>query len=514
MQKGGFDVDVLRQKTIIELLQKACFPPDCLRRYLSYLFNNGILTRDFLADVTDLFQKQGVMDMGCTNKLSSALVPCGSKSPIAGASTYVPSQSRFEQDFERLGLLGRGSYGEVWRCRSRIDGKEYAVKIVRYEFTSEMGHLNHPVLREVQTWANVQHSHAIRYHSAWVEINDGSTDAVPIVENSTHTLQSHEDLLEVSPRSVRSTDVWKFSEIDESSGGIVFEDSKIDSVAPQIVETVEPKSNGMQIVPYTKERVRAKRNATLYVQAELINGCTLQQWINRRNRAFAGTLSENERENWSRNADRIFAQLLSVVSHLHHLGIVHRDIKPANILLTENLHVKLGDFGLAKALQSSPYGLMELPPIDAPQIKGTDTYGTGTPLYASPEQHAGRSTLKSDVFSLGVVLAELFNPVQTQMERNQLLNGLREIHHGVTSDVIRKAESSDPESWKIVRWMTNENEADRPTIWKLVRWMTNEIPRDWLPIPDIEMERISDPSILHASLEHGTGPAAIAFETA
>lgn len=35
------------------------------------------------------------------------------------------------QDFERVELLGRGAFGEVWRCRHRLDGQEYAVKKAR-----------------------------------------------------------------------------------------------------------------------------------------------------------------------------------------------------------------------------------------------------------------------------------------------------------------------------------------------------------------------------------------------
>jgi len=480
---------LLRQKIILNLLHMIPLQPEAVMQYLDDFFQRGILTADVKTEGQALFQKQGLIKVKCDKTVSAGLVPCGTTRPATVAVASSPLQSRFEQDFERLELLGRGSFGEVWRCRSRIDDKEYAVKIVHYQFTSKSGHLNHPVLREVRTWTNVQHPHAIRYHSAWVEINDGSIDTLPIVDNSTKASQGQLDVLEITSRNLSTNDDWKYSEVDDSSGGVVFEDSKLDNGAVKLVEPADvPTDHDMQIVPY-KERAETKHNATLYVQAELIKGGTLQEWIYRRNTETARNPSE-KRRSWYREG-QIFKQLLSVVSHLHQLGIVHRDIKPANILLTEDLIVKLGDFGLAKALPSSPRGLLELPSTNSSGMQGLDTHGTGTPSYASPEQQHGQCTLKSDVFSLGIVLAELFYPVQTQMERNELLRGLREVHRGVMPEVIRKAKaaSSDPDIWNLVVSMTSEIPKERPHI-HIVK----------------ESHRRND-------VQHEPAPAAISFET-
>lgn len=489
------DTCLLRQRIILNLLHMIPFPAETVMQYLEDFFQSGVLTVDVKTEVQALLQKHSLMNLKCNKKVSTALVPRGTKAPSAVAVTPSPLQSRFEQDFERLELLGRGSFGEVWRCRSRIDDKEYALKIVRYEYASAMGHLNHPVLREVRTWANIQHPHAIRYHSAWVEITDGSVNTLPVVETTAKAAQSHPDVLNITSRSCLSQDGWKYSEVDESSGGIVFEDSKIHEVGTKLVEPLDvPLEHDMQIVPY-KERSDTKRSATLYVQAELVKGGTLQEWIYRRNIAFAGSLSESMKERWYRQGHQIFQQLLSVVSHLHKHGIVHRDIKPANILLTEDLIVKLGDFGLAKALPPSSHGLLALPSTQAPDVQGFDTHGAGTPSYASPEQVHGQCTLKSDVFSLGIVLAELFHPVQTQMERAQLLRGLRDVHGGVMPEVIRKAVSSDPDIWKIVLSMTSETPKERPDI------------------RDLAQERAIDTSHRQNVVQHGPVPVAISFES-
>jgi serine/threonine-protein kinase len=77
----------------------------------------------------------------------------------------------------------------------------------------------------------------------------------------------------------------------------------------------------------------------------------------------------------------------------HQAGILHRDLKPANIMIDSQGKVVLMDFGLA--------GL-------AGQLEGAEIRA-GTPAYMAPEQLAGREvTVRSDIYSLGLVLYEMF----------------------------------------------------------------------------------------------------------
>ena len=89
----------------------------------------------------------------------------------------------------------------------------------------------------------------------------------------------------------------------------------------------------------------------------------------------------------------IFIQLSLGLSYLHHKKILHRDIKTKNIFIKNNLTVKIGDFGIAKILNS------------------TSSYAhtfIGTPYYISPELCKDQPyNDKSDVWSLGCVLYEL-----------------------------------------------------------------------------------------------------------
>jgi serine/threonine-protein kinase len=90
---------------------------------------------------------------------------------------------------------------------------------------------------------------------------------------------------------------------------------------------------------------------------------------------------------------QIARQLCAGVAAAHREGILHRDLKPANIMIDGRGHVRITDFGLA--------GMAE-------QIEGAEVRA-GTPAYMAPEQVAGKEvTVKSDLYSLGLVLYELF----------------------------------------------------------------------------------------------------------
>lgn len=101
----------------------------------------------------------------------------------------------------------------------------------------------------------------------------------------------------------------------------------------------------------------------------------------------------------------LFAATCDAVQHAHQNLVVHADIKPSNILVTPAGGVKLLDFGIAQWLVS----VDQIPSTTTPELpSGHPWDGALTPAYAAPERSKGGvPTLVGDVFSLGVLLAEM-----------------------------------------------------------------------------------------------------------
>ena len=119
-----------------------------------------------------------------------------------------------------------------------------------------------------------------------------------------------------------------------------------------------------------------------YIVMEYVEGKTLKQLLKKR-----GSLTLSE-------AIDIMLQLTDGMAHAHDSYIVHRDLKPQNIMIQDDGQIKITDFGIAMALNST-------------QLTQTNSV-MGSVHYLPPEQAAGKgTTIKSDIYSMGIIFYEL-----------------------------------------------------------------------------------------------------------
>ncbi|GBG25670.1 Protein kinase, putative [Hondaea fermentalgiana] len=122
---------------------------------------------------------------------------------------------------------------------------------------------------------------------------------------------------------------------------------------------------------------------------------------------------------------RWFGEIVSAVAHLHENDIVHRDLKLSNILVTNELHVKISDFGLAARIEDREHHTI-----------------CGTPCYMAPEvrHHNRRSGLsydpvQADLWSLGCLLYTMLNDGK-HLEPKQRYQRTEKIRQDVAHDLL------------------------------------------------------------------------------
>ncbi len=132
--------------------------------------------------------------------------------------------------------------------------------------------------------------------------------------------------------------------------------------------------NVVRVLEFASDRGRP------YIATEYVDGQSLESMLH------AGPLDPV-------TAASIGIGVTGALAAADHRNVVHRDIKPANILIAPDGTAKVTDFGIATLNHGSS--------LTVPGMF------VGTAAYAAPEQHHGTSDVRSDIYSLGVVLFEL-----------------------------------------------------------------------------------------------------------
>ena len=175
-------------------------------------------------------------------------------------------------------------------------------------------------------------------------------------------------------------------------------------------------------------------DGTYYIVMEYVDGKTLKQLLKKR-----GTLTLSE-------AIDIMSQLTDGMAHAHDSYIIHRDLKPQNIMIKDDGQIKITDFGIAMALNST-------------QLTQTNSV-MGSVHYLPPEQASGKGcTAKSDIYSMGIIFYELLtgslpfrgdNAVEIALKHmREPLPSLREENSAIPQsieNIIRKATAKNPKN--------------------------------------------------------------------
>ena len=174
-----------------------------------------------------------------------------------------------------------------------------------------------------------------------------------------------------------------------------------------------------------------------YIVMEYVDGKTLKQVLKSR-----GHLSITE-------VVDIMLQLTDGLAHAHDAYIIHRDIKPQNIMILSNGMIKITDFGVAASLNST-------------QLTQTNSV-MGTVHYLPPEQAQGKgSTIKSDIYSMGIMMYELLTGLVPYKGDNAVEIALKHLKEPLPS--VRKADPAIPQSIEnIIIRATAKNPRNRYT---------------------------------------------------
>jgi serine/threonine-protein kinase len=224
-----------------------------------------------------------------------------------------------------------------------------------------------------------------------------------------------------------------------------------------------------------------EENGVLFYSMELVDGISLED-----------ELRAGRRFNW-REVTHIAIQLSLALKHAHDHGIVHRDIKPANILLYDEDHVKLADFGIARL-----FGMTQL----------TTAGGVlGTADYMSPEQAEGRPvTARCDQYSLGGVMYALLAGRPPFLAQN--LPQMLQLQRFAKPDPVRRYAPETPEQLEgVISQLLEKDPASRfPNTQVLARHlqaMARALSRpatdDLLPAADEDLEHDAPPGGSSAS---------------
>lgn len=212
--------------------------------------------------------------------------------------------------------------------------------------------------------------------------------------------------------------------VNESSSNIIYSNSN-NSISENKKKSEEENDNEQN-----NKKINSKLIIYFFIQMEYCSGCSMNYYLSHRKTVPSKSLTSY-----------MFFQMCYAVKHIHEANIIHRDLKPGNIFIMKDYLIKIGDFGLAL------------------NFGKTKNEQGGTYLYQSPEQIQNKIyDQKVDIFALGVILVELVSQFDSQFERVEVLQGLKNNSY---PDYLEKDHLNE---YNLIKKMTRLNADERPNI--------------------------------------------------
>lgn len=183
----GLDRGELQHQLLLHLLAQVCAVHDSTPRL--FMLNVLKLHRLGLIDSVAFLREAGLLPAASLapclgSPAKGALIPAHNPRIVSMIEDAVRKHgaafsgqhggrggalARFQNEFEVLAQLGRGSFGSVFHVRNRLDGMDYAVKEIRFQESLHDPAFRDKVLREVRALARLTHPNITRYYTAWIE---------------------------------------------------------------------------------------------------------------------------------------------------------------------------------------------------------------------------------------------------------------------------------------------------------------------------------------------------------
>ncbi|KAL3794470.1 hypothetical protein HJC23_013943, partial [Cyclotella cryptica] len=363
----------------------------------------------------------------------------------ASSNQLTSNNLRHRTEYERIRTLGSGAFGTTHLVKHLIDKRLYALKCIRLGSGEKLGsESSNKVLREVDALSALRSDNVVRYYTAWVErgeieqedkesFDELDDDYSSFTNASVAAAYNGQETCNLCNEQYRD---WIIS--CEQWGLIDAVLQPLNLCRECYTKSLPPHIDVSQI------DIREKRilPECLYILMEY-GGDTLSN-------VMKNIPHDDDALRWS-----LFAQCVQGLYAIHDQGFYHRDVKPGNILFG-----MIGDLGLSTDVR-----------VNSSLIVGSS--GVGTLLYSAPEVVEGRYQ-KADIFSLGVILIELFSNFSTGMERVEVLTQIRR-------GEIPKEWVLDTDQAMLARWMVDQNPEKRPTAREILQHL---IQRGLLADPD------------------------------